>query len=79
MRILVTGADGFVGTNLIKKLLKGKENIRILVRNDSKVDLPVETFYGDIRDKNSIKKAFKRIGVEVKICGVFWLVSFDLL
>src|SRR3989344_1284924 len=79
MRILVTGADGFVGTNLIKKLLKGKENIRILVRNDSKVDLPVETFYGDIRNKNSIKKAFKNIDIVIHLAAVHGDISLQEL
>ncbi len=63
MTILVTGANGFMGSNLVRELIKEGENVRITVRKGSETknidDLNVEKIYCDIRDKNSIRKALK--------------------
>lgn len=61
--ILVTGATGFVGTNLVRELVRRGESVRILCRASSNleglVDLPIEQFIGDLLDQQSLQKAIK--------------------
>ncbi len=65
MRILVTGATGFVGGVLVRELIKdGEHEIRALVRKDSNISNiqrldGLEITFGDLRDKESLKKALK--------------------
>jgi dihydroflavonol-4-reductase len=63
MKKLVTGATGFIGSAIVRELIKDGEDIRVLVRKTSDTrnidNLGVERVYGDIRDGDSIKKALK--------------------
>jgi len=63
MKILVTGANGFVGSNVVKELLKDRREVKIIIRKNSdtrNIDgLDVEIVYGDIRDKDSISLAIQ--------------------
>ncbi|MDO8519928.1 MAG: NAD-dependent epimerase/dehydratase family protein, partial [Deltaproteobacteria bacterium] len=62
-KVLVTGATGFIGGNLVRLLLKEGYAVRALVRHTSRLDnlknLDVEKVYGDLRDKSSLIKACK--------------------
>ncbi len=62
MKILITGADGFVGSNLVRELLSRGHKIVGFIQfgNDPKTikDLEVELRFGDLLDKQSIDKAF---------------------
>jgi nucleoside-diphosphate-sugar epimerase len=62
MKVLVTGATGFIGKYLIEELLKNNYKVRILTRQTSYKNNNVEIFLGDITKKNSIVDAFH--GVE---------------
>jgi len=61
MKKLVTGATGFIGSSIVRELLKDGEEVRVLVRKTSdtrNIDgLDVEIAYGDIRDGDSVRKA----------------------
>lgn len=61
--IVVTGATGHIGNVLVRELLKNGKKVRVLVRPGSTTipidDLDVEIVRGDIRDKESLKKAFQ--------------------
>ncbi|MBN1534067.1 MAG: NAD-dependent epimerase/dehydratase family protein [Spirochaetes bacterium] len=61
MKKLVTGATGFMGSSIVRELLKDGEEVKVLVRETSdtgNIDgLEVERAYGDIRDGDSMKKA----------------------
>lgn len=64
MTILVTGASGHLGANLVRKLLEDGQSVRVLLRqgsNNAAVDgLDVEKVYGDLRHLDRIKTAVKR-------------------
>lgn len=61
--ILVTGATGFVGNNLVRELVRQGESVRILVRPSSQLrglaDLPIEMAKGDLMDLASLQQAMK--------------------
>lgn len=58
---IVTGATGHLGANLVRRLLEQGEEVRVLVRRESRAleGLEIERVKGDIRDRESLKKAFK--------------------
>src|SRR5262245_32918058 len=61
MKILVTGATGFVGSHIVRKLLQVGYEVRILRRSSSSMKmlegLKVETAIGDVTDRDSVFKA----------------------
>lgn len=63
MKKLVTGATGFIGSAIMRELLKDGEEVKVLVRptsNTRNIDgLDVEKVTGDIRDTDSMKAALK--------------------
>lgn len=72
LRALVTGATGFVGTNLVRKLLTRGFRVRVLIRPSSnrKVleGLDVEYARGDVLDRESVAAA-------VRACDVVFHVA----
>lgn len=69
---LVTGATGFVGWHVARRLLERGERVRALVRDPARLrELDdVERFQGDLRDPESLEKA-------VEGCGVVYHVAAD--
>jgi len=91
MRILVTGATGFIGGALVGRLLSKGATVRILVREpDSATHLienGVEVVQGDVTDPGSCGNAMKDIDLVFHCAGVlggwgkpeslFWNVNFE--
>jgi NAD dependent epimerase/dehydratase len=74
-RVLVTGADGFIGSHLVERLLENNATVRAFCYYNSfnswgwldsfskdKLD-KIEIFSGDIRDAGSVRSAMKDIDV----------------
>lgn len=73
MKLLVTGADGFIGSHLVEELVKKGYEVRAFVYYNSFNDwgwidaLPnevmehIEVFQGDIRDYHAVKKAMEHV------------------
>lgn len=56
--VLVTGATGFLGWHVAKRLLDRGDRVRALVRSSGRVrELDVETIHGDLRDADSLRRA----------------------
>ena len=62
-RILVTGADGLLGSNLVRELLSRGYQVRAFVQSGRNVntldDLVIEKFNGDILNKKSVAHALQ--------------------
>lgn len=63
-RIFVTGANGFIGANLVKKLVEDKNEVVALVKNGEITHpllrgLEFEVSAGDVLNSNSVEKAMK--------------------
>jgi len=73
MKILVTGADGFIGSHLTEELVKRGHDVRAFVYYnsfnswgwidsfDTQVKSQLEVFAGDIRDPNGVREAMKGV------------------
>lgn len=63
MTILVTGATGTVGRNVVEQLVKRGAEVRALVRDPAKVDFPagVTAVKGDLLDVDSLRSAFSGV------------------
>ena len=63
MTILVTGAGGHLGANLVRRLLDEGAAVRVLVRRDADAAaldrLDVERTYGDLRDLDATRPAVR--------------------
>lgn len=61
--VFVSGATGFIGIQLVKRLAGMEENVHALYRSESKADLirlnNVKLFKGDILDKSTLKDAME--------------------
>ncbi len=63
MKVLITGSSGFIGAAVTRAVIANGDEVRVLVRADSKRDnlngLPVEIVEGDLQDPHSLKKAVR--------------------
>jgi dihydroflavonol-4-reductase len=77
-RILVTGATGFIGSNLIIELHKQGYNVRAFHRKDSNTStinrLDVAHCLGDLRDESSLYKAIEGCDIVFHTAAIvsFW-------
>src|SRR5262245_46895549 len=73
MSILVTGATGFLGANLVRYLLAQGEDVRILVRSSSKakplIAQGAKAVVGDIADCQALQRALPGVGVIYHLAG----------
>jgi dihydroflavonol-4-reductase len=74
MQVLVTGATGFIGSWLSRKLVELGHEVHILRRENSSIedlkDLDLVHHIGDVTNRDSIDKAIKSIEVVFHLAGV---------
>jgi uncharacterized protein YbjT (DUF2867 family) len=63
MTILVTGATGRVGGQVVQQLVQRGADVRVLVRDPAKADFPagVEVVQGDLLDIDAVRAAFSGV------------------
>ncbi|MCD1117369.1 NAD-dependent epimerase/dehydratase family protein [Chryseobacterium turcicum] len=75
MTCLVTGANGHLGNNLVRALIKDNYQVRASVRdlNNKKPfeGLNCELVYADLLNKESLKKAMKDVAIVFHVASVF--------
>ena len=81
-KILVTGADGFIGSHLVETLVRQKYNVRAFVMYNSfntwgwldhaskEIKEQIEIFTGDIRDPYGVKEAMKGCDVVLHLAAL---------
>jgi dihydroflavonol-4-reductase len=81
--ILVTGASGFVGSAVVRHLIKAGHQVRALVRSTSSrinlADLRVEIVEGDLRDVESLIRAMTGLRVVFHVAADYRLWARNLM
>jgi len=74
-KVLVTGATGFIGQALTRKLLQRGEDVRVLVRDPAKLAAldfpPLDAVFGDITDPETVDRATRGVDLVYAIAGTF--------
>ncbi len=74
MKVLVTGANGFIGSNVVKRLLEEGCEVNVLVRKTSDLKflkgLDVNYFYGDITLQHTITPAVNGVEKVIHVAGL---------
>ena len=74
MKVLLTGATGFTGSQVVRKLLERGCSVRCLVRRSSDLrsleGLGVETVYGDLADSGALMTALKGVDGLVNVASL---------
>jgi dihydroflavonol-4-reductase len=76
--IVVTGASGHIGANLVRELLARGETVRTVQRDDnpeSLVGLDVERVKADVRDFDSMRKAFEGADILYHLAALISIVG----
>jgi nucleoside-diphosphate-sugar epimerase len=81
-RILVTGADGFIGSHLVEHLVRQGANVRAFVYYNSfsswgwldqsppEIHQSLDVFAGDIRDPNGVRTAMQGCDVVMHLAAL---------
>jgi len=74
-KVLVTGATGFIGQALTRKLLQRGEDVRVLVRDPAKLAAldfpPLDAVFGDITDPETVDRATRGVDLVYAVAGTF--------
>lgn len=82
-KILVTGANGFLGSNLTRELFRIGYDVKIMVRPSANLkaisDIPCEIFFGNIDNKQDVSQAVAGCSIVIHAASITeqWTISFD--
>ncbi len=73
-KVIVTGADGFLGNNIVRELLKQGHEVYGFIQNgrnaDSLQELPVKLFYGDLCNTKDLVPLFRDCDYIIHTAGI---------
>ncbi len=84
-KVLVTGATGFVGSAVVKELVKKGFTVRIMVRRNSSrknlEGLSFEEVSGDVKDREAVNRAVSGCSYVYHIAGLYrtWMKQYKEL
>jgi len=70
MVVLITGATGRIGKHLVEALINQGEKVRALIREGMIENEQVEIFYGDLLNKEALKKAVEGVDVIYHLAAI---------
>jgi len=72
--ILVAGGTGFIGSNIVRELVKRNQKVKVLTHSGANLSriksLNLEYGKGDITDINSLDNAFKDVKIVYNVVGI---------
>lgn len=72
--VLITGANGFIGSHIVDRMLQEGYHVRGLVRKSSDLsllqDMDIELIYGDVTEPKSLEDAVKGANVVIHNAGL---------
>jgi nucleoside-diphosphate-sugar epimerase len=75
LKALVTGGNGFIGSSIVRRLLKEDHEVRVIARNQRRVnlvaDLPIEFIQGDILDEDCVNTACDGVDIVFHFASLF--------
>ena len=77
--IVVTGASGLVGANLVRALLAAHQHVRVVVHRESLAfqGLNIEQVKADVRDPDSLTRAFRHADLVFHLAGLITVSGND--
>jgi nucleoside-diphosphate-sugar epimerase len=77
MRVLITGATGFLGEHLTRRLLRDGASVRALARSAAKarplVDQGAELVEGEVTDEGAVRRALEDVSVIYHLAGKLFI------
>ena len=70
MRIALTGATGFVGGHLLRRLIEAGHEVRALTRRPREPEARVEWVAGDLADHGALARLVEHCGAVIHVAGV---------
>ena len=78
-KVLVTGANGFIGSHLVRELLKRGNEVVALVRKTSDISslsgLPVSIYIGDVREIDTLAAPMQGIEIVYHLAAALLVTS----
>jgi dihydroflavonol-4-reductase len=82
-KVLITGASGFLGSNLTRELYRAGYKVKVIVRASADLkgiaDIPCELFFGNIDDREQVREAVAGCDIVVHAACITeqWSISFE--
>ena len=81
MKVLLTGATGFVGSHIVEELISNNHDIVATIRKTSNLkwikDYPIQFEYCSLNDEENLSKIVSSVDVIVHCAGVVRALNWD--